>query len=285
MRDIIARYLQGIKLQYEFVEFHIDVEATYTTYLTPTTYTRLFLADQISDTFLWLDADIMCRKGWNKIFDFDLRSESGFIAAGVRDPLVKRFEDEEFSKNLAVQRAQANYVNAGVFLVDSKKWSENISENDWKAVAEKGLTFGFQFQDQCVINYLLYGRVKHLSADFNYLIRHNEGRLIQSPKIAHFSGWDKPWHLSAFQLYFQSSKDHRDLYREYSRMQAQTLFLALISCKFEFFWFYRYILELRKKRQSIKKPMLTITLPKSLMRKIKVRVSISVRYLIYPFRK
>ncbi len=277
MRYLIAKYLEHVQIKYEFVEIYVEIKATYATYLTPTTYTRLYLADQSSDIFLWLDADIMCRKGWDQLFDFKPGPEFGAIAAGVRDPLVDKFNNQEYSRNSAVQKAKENYINTGVLSIDSKAWRKYLTEEDWKSVAEKGLSLGFQFQDQCVLNYVLWGKIRFISAEFNYLIRNEDGRKISNPKIAHFSGWEKPWHFSNFELWFRSPKEHRDLYREYSRLQVLTSFRALFTFRFEFFGFYSYVRGLKKKSKRKSKITRIGVFIFFLLRKIKNKANTFLR--------
>jgi lipopolysaccharide biosynthesis glycosyltransferase len=227
--SFIIAYLRTISIDFELVELEIQVEARYETYLTSTTYSRIILADNLSAVFLWLDADLICRKGWDDVFEFVPPAKSKVIATGVRDPLVKRWSEDEFSKNQAVQIAQHDYINAGVLLLDSQKWSDLYGVEEWREVLNPAKQLGFQFHDQCVLNYLLKGRIAFLPDEFNYLIRNEDGRIIQDPKIVHFSGWDKPWHYSNYHLWVRSPIKHRDLYREYSVYEIRVLLNILIK--------------------------------------------------------
>ena len=116
-----------------------------------------------------------------------------------------------------------------MLLVDPISWRGVQATGNWIALVKSSESLGFQYHDQCIINYMLAGRVGYFPSEYNYLIRNMDGRLIRNPRIAHFSGWEKPWRQSIYELWFKSHESHRDLYRQYSLRQLKLIVRVLIS--------------------------------------------------------
>lgn len=127
------------------------------------TYSRLFLTSLLPeniDKVLYLDCDALVRGSFEPIWALDL---SGYLAGGVLalngNDSVKRVIDLEPSDR---------YINAGMLLINLKKWREiNIEEKFVKELVRlnnKGIHFGM---DQGVINSVLKGKILILNPEFN----------------------------------------------------------------------------------------------------------------------
>lgn len=142
--------------------------------------------EEISDKALYLDADLLIKKGLNDIFKIDLKNN---VCAAVED-----VSSEDLSKTWNLEK----YFNAGVLLIDIKKWNEqNLTKKCFEILNDRN----WIYLDQDILNIVLNGKVKYLSAIYNYqysLSRiFNRGysscELKKDVIIYHFIGSDKPW--------------------------------------------------------------------------------------------
>lgn len=127
------------------------------------TYSRLFLVSLLPenvDKVLYLDCDALVLGSFEPIWDIDL---SDYLAGGV---LALNGNDDV--KNAIDLDSSDRYINAGMLLVNLKKWrEEDIEENllnELVRLNNKGIHFGM---DQGVINSVLKGRIYILNPEFN----------------------------------------------------------------------------------------------------------------------
>jgi len=127
------------------------------------TYSRLFLVSLLPenvDKVLYLDCDALVLGSFEPLWKVDL---SNYLAGGVLalngNDDVKRAIDLDSSDR---------YINAGMLLVNLKKWrEENVEEkllSELVRLNNKGIHFGM---DQGVINSVLKGKILILNPEFN----------------------------------------------------------------------------------------------------------------------
>ena len=189
-----------------------------------TTYLRLLvpeiLSDQI-DKVLYLDCDILCVNDIREIFYFNLNNN---IVAAVPDPWIGRRNKFTFKSKKIVHfnlhlnyRIDESYFNAGVLLIDCKKWREsNITDS----LLEVLHNYTLPLNDQDALNIVLKDRTKLIPFNWNFiavcnnnvsgssyteffecknaaiseLIRPFINTNISRLKLLHFAGKPKPWH-------------------------------------------------------------------------------------------
>lgn len=127
------------------------------------TYSRLFLPSLLPDDVdkvVYLDCDALVLGSFKPMWDLDL---SNYLAAGV----LALNGNDSVKKNIDLKSSDT-YVNAGMLLINLKKWrDENIEEDFIKELGrlnDKGIHFGM---DQGVINSVLKGKIYILNPEFN----------------------------------------------------------------------------------------------------------------------
>jgi lipopolysaccharide biosynthesis glycosyltransferase len=217
------------KIEMSVVRINLDILVEPGSYITSVTYARLFMADILQTNFIWIDADVLCQKGWDDIFGFGKNTEGDAIVIGSQDPLVQFGVPDSQMNNSAVRLAGTNYFNAGVIYINSLKWKQFNSAEKWRWAYDNASSLGLQFHDQCILNYVLYESSELIPRKYNYLVRNDTGRLEKHPCLIHFAGGFKPWHMPEVALWVISPKSHRDLYRKYGHYQFQVVASIYVS--------------------------------------------------------
>jgi len=224
-RNFISDVLNALNIDFEFREIVIDVESVYDSYLTEITYARMYFADELDSNFLWVDADIVLRAGWDEIFQIGLEKSDSFVLIASRDPITQNESELTGTHNAALKLAGSDYFNAGFIYVDVLAWRNFGFRDAWKGIQSNYIALGFQFQDQCVLNHLLFGYVLHVSNQFNQFVKEDLEIEYKSPKVLHFSGGDKPWSHSFSYLLLRTSIS----IRLFERMYIKNVFILHFS--------------------------------------------------------
>jgi lipopolysaccharide biosynthesis glycosyltransferase len=226
---LIQKVCEIWKIDVSSVRINLDIPVEPGSYITSASYARLLLADILQERFLWIDADVLLQKGWDDFFEFNSNLEDNSIARAIRDPLVQFGIPDSQKENQAVVNAASGYFNAGVLLLNPDKWRNFNAPEKWRLAFENSSSLGFQFHDQCILNYVLSGYVELIPNEYNYLIRNDNGRLVNHPRIIHFAGGFKPWHMPEAALWVVAPRLHRDLYRKYAFYQHHVILSTFFS--------------------------------------------------------
>ena len=179
-RHLLEEFFTQWGIDYEFCELDHDPRFVAQGHISPTTFAKFLLADRISSAHVWIDADAIGQPGWDQIFDAvdEVTKAKLLLVAGRKHGEI----DVGKSNRLA--------FNAGVLGWPAKArrpWSRRLDQMDLVETQEQQL-----FND-------LYGDVLEvISSDFNTL-SYQVDSLSSSPnkpRIIHFAGPQKPWHLS-----------------------------------------------------------------------------------------
>lgn len=153
-------------------------------YLKKATYSRLFIPDIIDrEKVIYLDTDIIVNGELIELFNTNIETcfaaikepDTEKILSKKNDPLLKR------------------YFNAGVLLIDTKKWKEY-------QITQKALEFinkfpeKIEYADQDALNYTCQNLWEELDRKYNYEIVYNEPNQSKDPVVTHYIGNIKPWH-------------------------------------------------------------------------------------------
>lgn len=167
-------------------------------YISISTYYRLKLATLLPNIskIIYLDCDVIVCGSLSDLFNLDLGDN---IFGGVLDI------DFHSKKN-------TKYVNAGVLLMDLDKVRQHNIENQFIEYTKNNWE-NIQLGDQGVINDVLQDKILNISEDYNvqsesFIRRSN---MTITPKIIHFVGAKKPWHLGSWSI-------HKDLYFKYLQL-------------------------------------------------------------------
>lgn len=184
----------------------------YVNYITLPTYYRFKIASLLPnvDKILYLDGDIIVNSDIKELFDTDI--ENYYIGA------IPEVFNHHHKERLEIF-GDNYYFNAGVLLINSKKWREDNIE-------EKLFTYALNpereivFQDQDILNEVLKYNIKYLPLKWNlqhdalfteesYLYHKTErNEAIKAPKLIHYTHKLKPWNPKCTNKY-------RTLYYEY----------------------------------------------------------------------
>lgn len=159
------------------------------------TYFRLVVPEVLEvERFLYIDADTLCRTDLRPLYGADLDGHPiGLVPEAPihqsADPLVAR---------LLGERAQGNYYNAGVMLVDAIAWRRGgLTTRCLEFIQEHQP----RYHDQSALNFVLHGAIHPLPAQYNCRTNARENWPALIPpisgvgKLLHFVDFPKPWSL------------------------------------------------------------------------------------------
>lgn len=157
------------------------------------TYYKMLLANLLPDInkILYLDSDVIVRKSLKELWKTDI---SNYFLAAMPDINEKMVLEQS---EITVHKAR--YFNAGIMLLNIKKWRENNLLERFKSFV-KNPTAIAKYSDQCIINYSLKDdEILFLDNRWNF---HSEGQVknVDDIAIIHYV-WDKPWDMTAFNPY------------------------------------------------------------------------------------
>lgn len=177
--------------------------------ITATTYFRLFLSEIMSKEVgrvLYIDCDTLILDDLSELYDMDLANTCGNVAEPTAS-LMKR---------KVGLKPQDTYVNAGIMLIDIKRWREEKVDKKFISYIEE-MNGNISFEDQGVINHVLKGKIDILPVrynvetqyfDFGYdgfsIMKKDKSRYeekevveaMESPGIIHFTNSfasERPW--------------------------------------------------------------------------------------------
>ena len=197
---------------------------------------RLFAADLLPAgvrRVLYLDCDTVVLKPLRRLWETGLgktciagtagtgtagagTAGTGYVMAAVQEPTIY----EEVKDYLGIRKEEP-YFNAGVLLIDLKRWrAEHLTDkviSYYAEIAEQSL-----FNDQDALNGLLKGRIRTLSPRWNFFTNYRYFRYDtlcrmqpsyrripeeifrkakRSPAVIHYAGDERPWRAGALNYY------------------------------------------------------------------------------------
>ncbi len=202
--DLLVRVCEALDVSVRLETLHLPVGAISSGHISKITWARVALLTTLKSGFVWLDADLILRPGWDALLITDL---DGFALGGVLDNSAPSLESSGMEANFAKVAAGTKYVNAGVLVAEPSRIGSSHSERLNEAVSNYS-SKGFQWLDQDAINYAFEGRVKLLPSEFNKQVSPRSLFKIEA-KILHMTSDMKPW-LGPFRLAFFWAKSVRD---------------------------------------------------------------------------
>ncbi len=173
---IIDNFLTWIGVEYEILSLEPHPLFTERRHLTITTFAKFVLADQIPRPHLWLDVDTIVNPGWDDVFASILDASTG-VSLVVADMISSK-------------HTRFAGFNAGVLGWTAsvrKPWVDALSQ-----LPEKRFS-----SEQFLFNVLYGDSVRTVGSAYNFLSSwHQDLDPVAPPKILHYSGPIKPWHLA-----------------------------------------------------------------------------------------
>lgn len=192
-----------------FVRDSIFDHLNVTDHISKASYYRLLLPKLLPaavDRVLYLDSDLVVTSKLDSLIklNFELCSR-----ISTKEETVKRIETDEFflfavselkwqskSRLIGIGLTGYKYFNAGVLLINLKKWRlENVSENLLSIASE--LKERLKFHDQDVLNIAFENSWGKLNPKYNLLNVWIKNDLLGKQFcIIHYTGNSKPWEFS-----------------------------------------------------------------------------------------
>lgn len=171
------------------IDGHVSI-ATYYRILLPQLFPHL-------DKILYLDSDLIVADSIHDLWETNI---SEYYVAAVQDPGVP---DEKYIQNLGLPDS-TSYFNAGVLLINLKKWREdNITEKLIKRIQNDHHLLNSWDQD--AINTELWRKTLIIEPKYNVMVHFLRPHLpsiytkdqidsaLEHPIIVHYNSPDKPW--------------------------------------------------------------------------------------------
>ncbi|MBR3007527.1 MAG: glycosyltransferase family 8 protein [Stomatobaculum sp.] len=228
---------------------------------------RLFAADLLPAgvrRVLYLDCDTVVLKPLRRLWETGLgkadgagtgsagtgrkagtgTAGTGYVMAAVQEPTIY----EEVKEYLGM-RKEDPYFNAGVLLIDLKRWrTERLTDkviSYYAEIAEQSL-----FNDQDALNGLLKGRIRTLSPRWNFFTNYRYFRYDtlcrmqpayrripeevfrkakRSPAVIHYAGDERPWRAGALNYYGKAYERYLAMtpWKDTPKEKGKELFLLL----------------------------------------------------------
>lgn len=243
----IALLCRLYHVQLRLIKFDTSIVADFKVFgrLSSATYFRLYAPRILPEyeKLLYLDADIVVMSDLFDLFQADLAS----YAIAARSFTVI----ESSLMNQRLQReSDIPYFNAGVLLIRSRLWEEmSCTEHISKIILNESERLCYA--DQCALNLFFGDSYKSLPLEWNvtraffesdpdsHVYTSEEVPMVKSaisrPKIIHYTGDYKPWHIQCKHPLRQIYWKHRSYYHWYpyvSAMQVlQSLYLVISRIK------------------------------------------------------
>ena len=159
---------------------------------TLTIYYRIFIPVMFEeyDKAIYLDSDICVTGDISELYNIELGDN---LFGGCSD--ISCMDNEilcnYFKGNAGIDVSE--YINSGILLMNMKELRNCNFEEHFLYLLTK-YHFDTICPDQDYINVMSYGRIKHLSNEWNAMPTKGN-KIIKNPKIIHYNLFFKPWHF------------------------------------------------------------------------------------------
>ena len=180
--DTIDAVLDALEVEHSFLPLTPDDRFHAQGHISPTTFTKFLIADALPQAHLWIDVDTTATEGWDELFAVvDQASSPHDLVVAERGDVKKLLISEGFAPSDLP-------FNAGVL-----GWP-STPRRDWStALAKAG---DVPTIEQYVFNVLYSPTCLRVPEAFNTLTyRFDSLATSETPKITHYAGAHKPWHL------------------------------------------------------------------------------------------
>lgn len=203
-QSLIASVAALLGVDVEFMSLEIEGSFHGNGHITATAFARLPLVDRLDD-FAWVDVDTLLLPGWDELLDASAFAATGAIVQAHAEGVAPGWERRAVP-NQAYARAGMRYFNSGVVRLSGERWRAQGFDVLWPQVLARYAELGFDWSDQCVLNYLLAGQQADLPHRFNCHPAKRES-VSADVRIIHFHGSGKPWKFSEAGSHFRLARE------------------------------------------------------------------------------
>jgi lipopolysaccharide biosynthesis glycosyltransferase len=184
-KELIRRIILQNNIEIKFVNMNESQfkDVRISGHISMETYFRIRIPELLSRDIkkvLYLDCDMIIHDDITRLWETNI---DDYFLAAVEDPLgYYRFEDLSITNN--------RYFNAGVLLINLKKWRENSISQRVSDYIHDNLS-KIYWWDQDALNAILFDKWLMLEMKWNY---QPFSRIqLDNPSIIHFTSPIKPW--------------------------------------------------------------------------------------------
>ena len=181
--------IEFIKIDYDkyFKDFNVR------NHWTKAVYTRLLIPDikPEIDKAIFMDVDVLVTGDINELFKVNLE---GHTLAAAWEKWAEHGINLKHKIRMELSGTH-KYFNAGVLLLDCKKWRNNNTLENLFCIANK-YKDRLDLQDQDMLNKCFDNNYKVLPEKYNYLTPYFYIETNHNYIIRHLVGYVRPWHLN-----------------------------------------------------------------------------------------
>jgi lipopolysaccharide biosynthesis glycosyltransferase len=186
MISFVEKNCKKFKLKPKFIACELMAKTVASGHITNSSYLRFEIPKIFQGKVIWLDADLLFFDKWQEITDY-------FYSRSHRIETIQarcHWHDPKSITNKAITVSKSKYFNSGVMLINTKKWREKKISNQLALILENYEDYGFEWADQCVLNYYFEGNYGSIDLKYNSIPEEYQSN---ETRILHFAGSHKPW--------------------------------------------------------------------------------------------
>jgi len=188
-QDLVTRFCSSLGLEIEIFEAAIPKNVRTSARVSIAGYGRLWLADNLSEDFVYIDTDSLVLPGWEKVFDFvDALNLDRELLLAAMPALENKTPPWPIEQDDATQYR----FHSSILVINSRNWKEHFANQEnmpWQKIASMHDELKFVGHDQPVLQYAAQGKYLHLPEDFvNFATKYT-----QTTRVVTSGVWKKPW--------------------------------------------------------------------------------------------
>ena len=186
---LIESALKTMRLSFRIIEAQIPPDVKTDSRISIAAYGRLWMADNLKEDFIYLDADSLAFEGWQEIFKLipKLKSNPKYLlgASPAKSNEGLNWESEYVNTRLLA-------FHSTCLIISQKNWMTNtrkFGKDSWYAVARRANELNLLAHDQDTLQFMAQGDFLHVpEAIFELPFRPaTRARIISA------GSWTKPW--------------------------------------------------------------------------------------------
>ena len=188
-QNLVDRFCTLVGLKIKIFEASIPQNVRTSSRVSIAGYGRLWLADNLSEDFVYIDTDSLVLPGWEKVFDFiELLDQSSELLLAAMPAL----ENKTPPWPIEVGDETQYRFHSSILVINSRNWKEHFAKQEsipWQKIASMHDELKFVGHDQPVLQYAAQGKYLHLPEDFvNFATKYT-----QTTRVVTSGVWKKPW--------------------------------------------------------------------------------------------
>lgn len=198
------------------------------------TFFRLFISDFIPhniDKIIYLDADLIINTDIAELYSIQLSKTIGWV-----DGIHGKKWSKKYLWELGLQIT--DYINAGVLLINLKKWRKLNMENKILSFAEKNFS-KLKLGDQDLINIFFQNEIEYINPRWNNIVWHGT-LLTKNEKSIFHTVWEKKADHPMFPHYW-IKKMYLSLSQEEKSQARDTLNIIIYILLWKPVWYWELL--------------------------------------------